>query len=497
MVPFMTGPTTTPESGDRVGRVVDAAREAATALADADREPHTDNHAHPHADPHAHHHNHRRLLDAVESVLTDPETMIRLARISVTETGRSHPDARFEKVSRAVDGAFTDVRGPLRGPPVERGGQDDGQRDWGRVVEPVGVVGATVPATHPVVVPAVLSLFALRTRNAVVFAPTPSTVETCDVVVTTIRRALADAGAPPNLVGMLPAPPRKPATDALFEQVNLACAAGSAATVEAARRCGTPSLATRADGAVAVVDASADPRSAASGVAAGAAYDFGAHPASDAAVVVTESAADAFRDGLEAAGGYVLSAAEREQLDVVLTEAGETNAMVPSDDLRGCSPRRLASAAVDGRPSEPPAFLVAEASSVDEPTARLPGIPAVTVHERAGFSAALDAASQLGAGHVAAVHTEDSYRVERAATALGVGRLVTNQPAVAAAGGREEGLPVAPLLGAGSAEGSHLDGGLTHEAFCNGTTVARRPSARTAGRGQTGFGGRGQPADDS
>jgi len=68
------------------------------------------------------------------------------------------------------------------------------------VARPVGVVGVAVPATHPVVVSAVVSLYALAGQNSVVLAPSPSAVETCDMAVEEIRRALAEAGAPADAV---------------------------------------------------------------------------------------------------------------------------------------------------------------------------------------------------------------------------------------------------------------------------------------------------------
>ena len=325
-----------------------------------------------------------------------------------------------------------------------------------------------MPATHPVVVPAAVSLYALAGRNAIVLAPSPSAVETCDVVVERIRRALDDAGAPPDAVATLPAPASKPQTDSLFERVDRVVAAGSEATVAAGQRCGTPNACASADGLVAVADADADPSAVAPRVAVGATYDFGAHPAADAAVAIPTAAVDELVAGLEDEGGYVLDAAERGRLRDLLDAGGD-----PPDRIVGNSPRWFA-AELDLPPAaRRAAFVIAdEFDGEDDPLATLPGIPAVAVHDREGFGACLRLAAELGGPHAAAVHTTRHGRVRRAAERLRPGRLVVNQPGTEAVGTRRNGYRFAPILGGGTADGSQLSGGLSPTDLIETTTVS-------------------------
>ena len=403
------------------------------------------------------------LVRSVGERLADRETVSRLARSAANETGRGHPGTKAEKIATALDAARRTLRDAPTAGVVDR----DGARGTVTVAGPLGVVGAAVPATHPVVIPAVLSLYGLAARNAVVFAPSPSTVETCDVVVETVRRALADAGAPTGAVSMLPAPASKPGTDALFERADFVVAAGSEATVAAGQRCGTPNAATGADGVVAVADGSVSAEAVATRVAVGATYDFGAHPAGDAAVATVSPAVGPLCSALEAEGGYVLDAAERDRFRSLLDgNEGE------EADPRGNSPRWLAAQLDLPSAAREAAFLVAEPDGADDPLATLPGVPAVAVHGRSGFDDALRLAARIGSPHAAAVHTTQQRRARRVAERLSPGRLVVNQPGIAATGARSNGFEAAPVLGGGTAEGSQLRGGLTPDRLAQTATVA-------------------------
>ncbi|WP_424014557.1 aldehyde dehydrogenase family protein [Halorubrum xinjiangense] len=406
------------------------------------------------------------LVRSVGERLADRETVSRLARSAANETGRGHPGTKAEKVATALDAARQTLRDAPTAGVVDR----DGAAGTVTVAGPTGVVGAAVPATHPVVIPAVLSLYGLAARNAVVFAPSPSTVETCDVVVETVRRALANAGAPTGAVSMLPAPPSKPETDALFERADFVVAAGSEATATAGQRCGTPNVATSADGVVSVADGSVPAEAVATRVAVGATYDFGAHPASDAAVVTVSPAVDQLCAALEAEGGYVLDAAERDRFRALLDE-DETDENAEADP-RGNSPRWLAAALDLPSAAREAAFLIAEPDGADDRLATLSGIPAIAVHGRSGFDAATALAAEIGSPHAAAVHTTQQRRARQVAERLAPGRLVVNQAGIAATGTRSNGFEAAPVLSGGTAGGSQLCGGLTPDRLAQTTTVA-------------------------
>jgi sulfoacetaldehyde dehydrogenase len=278
---------------------------------------------------------------------------------------------------------------------------------------------------------------------------------------------------------MVPAPPSKPETDSLFERADFVVASGSAATVAAGQRCGTPNVCAGADGLVSVSDGSASMSAVATRIAVGATYDFGAHPAADAAAVTAEGTTEPLIAALENEGGYVLDANECDRLRDLLVGDGAESSPV------GNSPRWFASVLDLPPAADAAAFLIVDGGDLnedgernegedarDDPLATLPEIPAVTVHARDGFGAALRLATELGGSHAAAVHTTRQGRVRRAAERLAPGRLVVNQPGTAAVGSAQNGFPIAPLLGGGSREGSQLDGGLTATDLIETTSVS-------------------------
>jgi len=174
------------DEGDRVATTVADARYAGARLAERDAAA-TD-----------------RIVEAVGERLSDPETISRLALAAANETRRGHSGAKTEKIATAVDGA----RSHLRETPTT--GVIGGTSGRGHRPRPVGVVGVAVPATHPVVVSAVVSLYALAGQNSVVLAPSPSAVETCDMAVEEIRRALAGRARPQTPSRCFPRRPQRP-----------------------------------------------------------------------------------------------------------------------------------------------------------------------------------------------------------------------------------------------------------------------------------------------
>jgi len=222
-----------------------------------------------------------------------------------------------------------------------------------------------------------------------------------------------------------------------------------------------------ADELVAVADGTVPAAEVATNVAVGATYDFGAHPAADAALVTTRDAHDDVVSELRSEGGYVPTERETDRLRTLVAREGTT-----PEAAHGCSPRWL-TAEIDVRPDgRTAAFLVVEPVDRDDPLATLPGIPAVAIHERDGFGSALSLAADLGGSHAAAIHTTRQRRVKRAAERLRVGRLVVNQPGTATVGSPQNGFAVAPMLGGGADERSELAGGLTVDDFVETTAVS-------------------------
>ena len=75
-------------------------------------------------------------------------------------------------------------------------GEDD-EKHLVFVAKPMGVVGAVTPVTNPIVTPMCNGMFALKTGNAVIFAPHPK-AEKCTVLLTNEFMKIVKANGGPT-----------------------------------------------------------------------------------------------------------------------------------------------------------------------------------------------------------------------------------------------------------------------------------------------------------
>src|SRR3546814_16738388 len=108
-------------------------------------------------------------------------------------------------------------------------------------------------------------MMAIKGRNAIIVAPSPSGYTTTAKTVDYMRQELARIGLPADLVQILPSPVTKQATQALMRAVDLVVVTGSQNNVRAAYSSGPPAIGVGAGNVPVIVDASADPIGRASG----------------------------------------------------------------------------------------------------------------------------------------------------------------------------------------------------------------------------------------
>ena len=119
-----------------------------------------------------------------------------LARMAVDETGIGVYE---DKILKNKGKARVDLEQP-EGQEVARHHRRGRRTDLVFVAKPMGVVGAVTPVTNPIVTPMCNGMFALKTGNAVIFAPHPK-AEKCTVHLTQEFMKIVKAhGGPDNLV---------------------------------------------------------------------------------------------------------------------------------------------------------------------------------------------------------------------------------------------------------------------------------------------------------
>ena len=82
--------------------------------------------------------------------------------------------------------------------------EEDAERDIVRVAEPIGVVLAITPVTNPTSTVLYKAIVAAKTRNAIVFRPSPYAVRSCERSVEILRAAAEAAGMPPGALQVIP-----------------------------------------------------------------------------------------------------------------------------------------------------------------------------------------------------------------------------------------------------------------------------------------------------
>ncbi|GGP68710.1 acyl-CoA reductase-like NAD-dependent aldehyde dehydrogenase [Streptomyces calvus] len=127
------------------------------------------------------------------------ENARRLALLSHSETSLGNPEHLYALQRRRVLGILRDLHGETTVGVVE----DLPELGLRKLAKPLGVIAVATPATAPA--PGIICnvLPMLKTRNAAVFSPNPRAAGTAGETIRIIRAALAEVGAPPDLVQCL------------------------------------------------------------------------------------------------------------------------------------------------------------------------------------------------------------------------------------------------------------------------------------------------------
>ena len=182
-----------------------------------------------------------------------------------------------------------------------------------KIAKPVGVIGALIPVTNCEATLPVKALYALKTRNALIFAPHPKAKRTAKLVCEKMWIGLRKVGAPIDLIQMIDEPTIDLSQE-LMSKVDLVVATGGGPMVKAAYSSGTPAYGVGAGNAVVIVDETADLPEAAEKIFKGKSFDNATSCSSENSIAVQASIYDIFISELKKQGGYLCDDAEREKL---------------------------------------------------------------------------------------------------------------------------------------------------------------------------------------
>jgi sulfoacetaldehyde dehydrogenase len=130
-----------------------------------------------------------RLCRAIAWAGGNLATATRLAEMSVAESGMGSPEpSRRGKVLGILRDALRQKSiGVIEEIP---------EKGIVKYAKPAGVIAGLIPVTSPYVTPIGIAIYALKCRDAVIFAPHPGSRRTTNETVRLLRAALQELGAP-------------------------------------------------------------------------------------------------------------------------------------------------------------------------------------------------------------------------------------------------------------------------------------------------------------
>jgi len=343
------------------------------------------------------------------------------------------------------------------------------------VAKPMGVVAAVCPVTNPIVTPMCNAMFALKAGNAVIFAPHPKAEVATRDLTRAYRQILKAHGASEDLVQMVTNGSVE-TTQALMKASDVVVATGGGAMVKAAYSSGKPSYGVGAGNVPVIIDRNVDLSDAVEKIVAGASFDNGIICSHEQFVFAPE---ERYEETIEAflATGKVWFTADADQIQKLretVFPGGHLN-----KDVVGRSAVEIGAKAGIDIPEEVRVILVrADGAGTEDVLAKEKLCPVIAILPYRTFDEAVaySKANLMveGAGHSAALHSNNEEHIRRMGLELPVSRLVVNQASALTAGGSlTNGFAPTTTLGCGSWGGNSISENLDYKHLMNVSRIGK------------------------
>lgn len=347
-----------------------------------------------------------------------------------------------------------------------------------KVAEPIGVIGAIIPTTNPTSTAIFKILLALKTRNGIIISPHPRAKKCTIEVAKILLEAAVKAGAPENIISWVDKPSIKLTND-LMKSSDLILATGGPGMVKAAYSSGKPAIGVGAGNTPALIDDSADIKTAVNSILMSKSFDNGVICASEQSVLIMDSVYKKAKDEFSLRGGYILDDDETNKLRNVILKDGKLNSEIVGQSASEIA--KLAGFKVD----EKTKALIGEVSSVElnEPFSHEKLSPVLAMYKVKTFDEGLKKAKRLvelgGFGHTSVLYTNKTNsknRIMKFKNEIKTGRILINMPASQGAIGDIYNFKLVPslTLGCGSWGGNSISENVGVKHLLNIKTVAER-----------------------
>jgi succinate-semialdehyde dehydrogenase len=394
-----------------------------------------------------------------------------LARMAVDETGIGDYNDKILKNKGKARVIWNNLKGKK-----SRGiiGEEP-ENNLVLVAKPMGVVGAVTPVTNPIVTPMCNGMFALKTGNAVIFAPHPKAQQCTAHLTKEFMRIVKSHGGPDNLIQVVEKGSVEK-TQELMGAVDVVVATGGGAMVKSAYSSGKPSYGVGAGNVPVIIDRGVNLKDAVEKIVAGAAFDNGIICSHEQFVLAPEESYDETVRLFNETGKvwFTTDEAEVQKLRDLVFPDGHLN-----KDVVGRSAREVgAMVGIDVPETARLIMLPARGAGEADVLAKEKLCPVIAILPYKDFNEAVEKAKANllveGAGHSAALHSNDEEHIRSAGVALPISRLVVNQPSSLTAGGSlTNGFAPTTTLGCGSWGGNSISENLDYKHLMNVSRIGK------------------------
>jgi len=343
------------------------------------------------------------------------------------------------------------------------------------VAKPMGVVAAVTPVTNPIVTPMCNGMFALKTGNAVIFASHPKAQKCAEYLTLEFMKIVKSHNGPDNLIQVVTNGSVEK-TQQLMQSADVVVATGGGAMVKSAYSSGKPSFGVGAGNVPVIIDRNIDLQEAVEKIVDGASFDHGIICSHEQFVIAPEENFDKTIE-LFTNTGKVWFTDNQEQIQKlreVVFQDGYLN-----KDVVGKSAFDVGKmAGIDVPESSRLILLPADGSGTDDVLAKEKLCPVIAIVPYSTFEEAVTMAKANllveGAGHSAALHSNNDENIQKAGVELPISRLVVNQPSSTSAGGSlTNGFAPTTTLGCGSWGGNSISENLDYKHLMNVSRIGK------------------------
>ncbi len=410
-------------------------------------------------------------------VLAGMEHATNLARMAIEETKIGVLEDKVIKNMVATEFVYDYVRDKRTVGVI----QEFPERGLEEVAEPIGVILSLTPITNPTATVLFKCIMAIKTRNALIFAPHPYAGICSREAVRVMYEAAVKHGAPKGVFTCLEAGTLADNNYLMHhKEVALVDATGGQGVVKAAYSSGKPALGVGPGNTPVYLEKSADVDMAVVDIITSKTFDNGTICASEQTVVIDDEIYDAVLRKFEELGAHICTEKEAALLARMLIDP-ETGAARPM----AVGQKAVTIAGAVGLTVKPDTkLLIAPIHGVgkEHPLSVEKLFPVLAVYRARSAEEALAACVAVnrfgGLGHTSVVFSRNEEIIRRYSELINTGRIIVNSPgSIGAIGGVYNDMVPTLSFGCGTAGGNSTTDNVNVYHYLNVKRVAKRIQA--------------------